>query len=191
MNAGMLTVAQAANYTGRSATTIRHWCRYGAIAATKTSGRWGIQFASLINRLRVGIKPARTVKPASAPIAPPAPVVRAAASWRKTGKGEWVVMAAAEALKAGGTIEVAKRDGTRQTVTIERVGKPFTKDGRQMAYAYPAKEARTATASRKPARSCDECGEHRGGLRFATDSSGLGGYVCSRCYGPSYMLSFA
>jgi len=36
---------------------------------------------------------------------------------------------------------------------------------------------------------CDECGK-TASLRPATDSSGVPGYVCSRCYGPSYTLSF-
>lgn len=191
MNAGTLTTAQAANFTGRSIATIRHWCRYGAVAATKVAGRWSIQFTSLSHRQRLGIKPFRATKPAPAPAPAPAPVARPAASWRKTGKGEWVVMATADQLNVGGTIEVAKRDGTRQTATIERVGKPFTKDGQQMAYGYPAKQARTATTSHTHSRGCDECGNS--GARYRRcDSSGIPGMVCARCNRQSdYMLSFA
>ncbi|MFC1418607.1 hypothetical protein [Streptacidiphilus cavernicola] len=36
--------------------TIRHWCRYGAVAATKTSGRWDIDEASLAYRVTLGKK---------------------------------------------------------------------------------------------------------------------------------------
>jgi len=36
---------------------------------------------------------------------------------------------------------------------------------------------------------CDQC-EEMAELRPATDSNGVPGRVCSRCYGPSYTLSF-
>lgn len=46
-----LTVTQAAAKAGVSPSTIRHWCRMGAVAATKIGRRWHIDPASLDYRI--------------------------------------------------------------------------------------------------------------------------------------------
>lgn len=51
----MNTTAAAAK-AGVTVATIRHWCRYGAVAATKTAGRWDISEASLDHRIALGRK---------------------------------------------------------------------------------------------------------------------------------------
>lgn len=44
----------AANSAGVTVATIRHWCRYGAVTATKVAGRWVIDEASLAHRITIG-----------------------------------------------------------------------------------------------------------------------------------------
>lgn len=51
-----MTTEIAARLAGRTAATIRTWCRIGAIAATKSSGRWVIDAASLARRIILGTK---------------------------------------------------------------------------------------------------------------------------------------
>lgn len=88
-------------------------------------------------------------------------------TYRKTKTGEWVVYGPAAVIEPGRTVDVTKRDGTRKAETIERVGKPFAADGRQMVYGYLAKTGSTSsgrsTGTRRPSRNhrryCDECGE--------------------------------
>ena len=46
-----LTVTQAAAKAGVSPSTIRHWCRIGAVAATKIGRRWHIDPTSLDYRI--------------------------------------------------------------------------------------------------------------------------------------------
>lgn len=46
----------AATQAGVTIDTIRHWCRLGAIAATKAAGRWTISAASLARRIRLSIR---------------------------------------------------------------------------------------------------------------------------------------
>lgn len=41
--------------------TIRTWCRYGAVAAVKTAGRWVIDTASLAHRIALGTRKPRPV----------------------------------------------------------------------------------------------------------------------------------
>lgn len=48
-----LTVTQAAAKAGVSPSTIRHWCRMGAVAATKIGRRWHINPASLDYRINL------------------------------------------------------------------------------------------------------------------------------------------
>lgn len=45
------TTTQAAKRAGVTVATIRNWARYGAITATKASGRWSIDEASLTHRI--------------------------------------------------------------------------------------------------------------------------------------------
>lgn len=54
----------AAATAGVTTDTIRTWCRYGAITATKRAGRWVINAASLTHRITIGkLKKAMTPKP--------------------------------------------------------------------------------------------------------------------------------
>ncbi|MFL1430224.1 MULTISPECIES: hypothetical protein [unclassified Nocardiopsis] len=50
------TAAQQARVT---VATVRAWCRTGAVKATKTSGRWTIDTASLARRIALGIRRTR------------------------------------------------------------------------------------------------------------------------------------
>ena len=59
-------------------------------------------------------------------------------SYRKTGSGEWVVMALATELVAGEKIAVTKRNGASREELIVRVGRPFSAGGHLMAYGYIA-----------------------------------------------------
>ncbi|MFD3336129.1 hypothetical protein ACFWV1_26300 [Streptomyces sp. NPDC058700] len=63
--------------------TIRTWCRIGAVAATKTAGRWIIDTASLARRLAIGAmkRPAR--KPA--PLTAEAVIALGGRRWQKNG----------------------------------------------------------------------------------------------------------
>jgi hypothetical protein len=45
------TTAEAARQAGVAVATIRAWCRIGAVAATKASGRWNIDTDSLARRI--------------------------------------------------------------------------------------------------------------------------------------------
>lgn len=48
------TTAQAAQQAGVTVATIRTWARIGAVAATKSSGRWNIDEVSLRHRIALG-----------------------------------------------------------------------------------------------------------------------------------------
>ena len=45
------TTAEAARQAGVTVATVRAWCRIGAVAATKTNGRWNIDPDSLAHRI--------------------------------------------------------------------------------------------------------------------------------------------
>jgi hypothetical protein len=49
-----MNTTAAALQAGVTVATIRHWCRYGAVAAIKTAGRWVIDAASLAHRITIG-----------------------------------------------------------------------------------------------------------------------------------------
>lgn len=56
-----LTTAQAAERARVTAYTIRHWCRYGAVAAVKQCGRWVVDATSLTHRIAISqLKKSRT-----------------------------------------------------------------------------------------------------------------------------------
>lgn len=102
------------------------------------------------------------------------------ASYRKSSSGEWVVFGPATIVKPG-PVSVVKKDGSRKTETVARVGKPFPVDGVKCVYGYlaEAEEFGYATrrvesdrsdrqqapaGSRRPSRyagrrECGECGE--------------------------------
>ncbi|TMS00205.1 hypothetical protein [Nonomuraea basaltis] len=46
----------AATQASVTVATIRHWCRYGAVAAAKVAGRWVIEAASLARRISLTAK---------------------------------------------------------------------------------------------------------------------------------------
>jgi hypothetical protein len=102
-------------------------------------------------------------------------------TYRKTKAGEWVAFGPAD-LIAPGPVTVHKKDGSTKDETITKVGRPFTVDGREMAYGY-------LTPSGEPCANCDR----PGGARYLRhDSSGIAGKVCEKCrFQPSYVLSFA
>lgn len=86
----------------------------------------------------------------------------AAISYRKTKTGEWVAFGPADAIVEGCTCVVTKRDGTTKTELVERVGRIFQVDGRDMVYGYLAPKAvRGHSGGRRGGRwECDECGEY-------------------------------
>jgi hypothetical protein len=64
-----------------------------------------------------------------------APVI----TYRKTREGEWVAFGPAVAFRPGEpVITVTKRDGTTETRRVERLGNPFTVDGKPHLYAHLA-----------------------------------------------------
>lgn len=82
------------------------------------------------------------------------------ATFKRTKSGEWVISGPASIVKTG-TVTVTKKDGSRKTVTVERVGKDFQAGGRTCRYGYLAAER---SAAARPQRSghrseCGECGE--------------------------------
>lgn len=48
-----ITAADAAARAGVTVDTIRHWCRMGAVRATKRAGRWVIDQVSLLRRIEL------------------------------------------------------------------------------------------------------------------------------------------
>lgn len=192
MDAG-ITAKAAARTAGRTVATIRHWCRYGAVAAAKVSGKWVIETTSLARRVQLSAKvaPAKKATPAPAPAPRVMPATTAKLGYRKTKSGEWVAYGPASVVKVG-PAAVSKRDGSTKAETITRLGKVFTVNDVDMVYGYLAATRPTTTTSR-PARntSCEECGRP-GASHNHYDSSGIPGTVCGPCSRqPSYMLSFA
>lgn len=59
-----------------------------------------------------------------------------------------------------------------------------------MVDSWDARTGSTTRTNKPPRRKCDQCYE-RWAVREATDSSGIPGWVCRTCDGPSYELSFA
>lgn len=51
-----MDTATAAQQAGVTVATVRHWCRIGAVAAVKRSGRWVIDAASLTYRISLGVR---------------------------------------------------------------------------------------------------------------------------------------
>lgn len=57
-----LTTRDAAAIAGVTVATVRHWARYGAIRATKRSGRWVIDKPSLLRRIALDKKAKKMVE---------------------------------------------------------------------------------------------------------------------------------
>ncbi len=70
-------------------------------------------------------------------------------TFRKTNQGEWVVFGTLDEVTIG-KVFVTKKDGKKAPVDVERVGKPFTVDGRQMVYGYIAPKGAAAKAAPPP-----------------------------------------
>lgn len=51
-----MNTTTAAVKANRTVASIQHWCRYGAVTAVKTNGRWNIDEASLDHRISLGKK---------------------------------------------------------------------------------------------------------------------------------------
>ena len=114
------------------------------------------------------------------------------ATFRKNNKnGNWEVFGPASEVKPG-NVAVRKADGSTSTVNVEGVSAPFDVNGVPHVYGFlpvkaPTNKPRT-TQSHGP---CAECGRAPG-VVLRHDSSGIGGYCCSRCARYSQMeLSFA
>src|SRR5690606_14665454 len=72
-------------------------------------------------------------------------------TYRRTKSGQWVAYGPAHIVKAGSTVVVTKRDGSTKTETIEKVGKTFRVNGREMVYGYLA---RSTSSDRHPCAGC-------------------------------------
>jgi hypothetical protein len=57
---GVMDTTAAAAKAGVTASTIRTWCRRGAVTAVKTGGKWTIDEASLTRRIALSDRPAET-----------------------------------------------------------------------------------------------------------------------------------
>lgn len=58
-----MNTTTAAQKAGVTTPTVRTWCRMGAVKATKISGRWNINAASLTRRISLGIKETTVTTP--------------------------------------------------------------------------------------------------------------------------------
>jgi hypothetical protein len=112
------TAAAAAAQAGVSISTIRAWCRIGAVAAVKVAGKWLIEARSLTHRINLG----RTPVPApltqvKGPV-PSVDAIQAAAAAYEKARVD--TNAAARAKK--GALKTLDRtpDGSYGLVTVER-----------------------------------------------------------------------
>jgi hypothetical protein len=104
-----------------------------------------------------------------------------AATPKKLKDGSWGALAQSESVTPGDTLQVTARSGKSWGATVSKV--LWAGDGKAIVSTDSGKGVRDGF--------CDECGHESEGLKKATDSSGIEGYVCGRCYGPAHMLSFA
>jgi hypothetical protein len=56
--------------------------------------------------------------------------------YRKTQRGEWVVMGPPDVVHAGQDVTVTRKNGTTKTEHVERVSQPFEVDGVEMVYGH-------------------------------------------------------
>jgi len=83
-----MVTREAAELAGVSVPTVWRWCRRGVVAAEKISGRWIINAASLVRRVKIGEELAearrrRRAKPQAGQDAPPSAGARWRAEFRK------------------------------------------------------------------------------------------------------------
>ena len=67
--------------------------------------------------------------------------------FRKTRDGKWAAFGPRDCMGVG-VNDVLKRDGTVQTVTVERISKPCKVDGVICAYGFIAEKAKGRTSAR-------------------------------------------
>lgn len=77
-------------------------------------------------------------------------------TYRKTRQGEWVAFGPADAVKVG-AVTVTKKDGTTKTERVERVGRPFEANGRQMVYGYLAPRSTQRPVNRWQDEDHEDC----------------------------------
>lgn len=179
----MLT-AQAATTAGVTVDTIRHWCRYGAVAARKSGGRWSICPTSLARRVQIGQR--RTASASAEVPATPAHMQRDTCMYQRY-RGEWTVRLKGHVLKSavqeakaqGGPIVVlvTKRDGSLKRQALTGVY------WKTMRAASPAESTFNAQIPAGDDRSgaCAECHTWSRHLTPRSDSSGITLPVCGRC----------
>jgi predicted SprT family Zn-dependent metalloprotease len=107
----------------------------------------------------------------------------ATATPKKLHNGDWGALAQTATVKSGDTLRITTKSGKQWNATVRQV--LWTGDGKAIC------ATNSGNSDGRHDGFCDECSEESRNLRPATDSSGIGGYVCGRCYGPPYMLSFA
>lgn len=112
------TAAAAATKAGVSISTVRAWCRIGAVAAVKVAGQWLIETRSLTHRINLGRKPVPAPLTQIKGAVPSVDTIQAAA--RAYEKARLDYNTAARAKK--GALKTLDRtpDGSYGLVTVER-----------------------------------------------------------------------
>ena len=87
-------------------------------------------------------------------------------TYRKTKSGRWVVQGPATIVRPRTTVIVQLKNGGTKTETIESVGKPFTRDGVEMVYGYPARSTNRPTTRRRSRRYSGWDEDHEDCLSF-------------------------
>lgn len=84
-------------------------------------------------------------------------------TYRRTKTGEWVVYGPA-AIMHTGEATVRKADGTTKIERVERLGKSFLVDGRNMVYGYIGRVAagHTSRTTDRRTRTCSSCYQPQG-----------------------------
>ncbi|NGO69302.1 hypothetical protein [Streptomyces boncukensis] len=97
--------------------TIRRWCRYGAVTATKHAGRWAIDAASLAHR--IALSKLRTRKPRPVVYSVETMTAIGGSEWQRYGKhrvylNDWAELAGLEITRYNsGNIQFALWQGER------------------------------------------------------------------------------
>jgi hypothetical protein len=101
---------------------------------------------------------------------------------KKLRDGSWGALVQTATVKSGDAVKITTKAGKSWTTTVYKV--LWSGDGKAIC---------STNSGGGGVRDgfCEECGKESFDLKAATDSSGIGGYVCGRCYGPPEMLSFA
>ncbi|MEU0937549.1 helix-turn-helix domain-containing protein [Embleya sp. NPDC005971] len=114
-----LTTAEAADQARVTLATVRHWCRFGAVAARKIGRRWAIDAASLAHRVALGIRRAKPAAPKPVVFSVENMVAIGGSRWTKAGKdrvylNDWATYAGLETGRYNtGNIASASYQGER------------------------------------------------------------------------------